>query len=132
MPAVADRTFSFRAPSALRERLDHAERTYADLVRDPEVAAHISRELEIRLLRRLRAFGMTPPNQGQTLRSLTEAFVDAVETAEHEAQLFEDMRAFDAADTDGPARRRAMQELYARGVAKEEAEDARARGRLLD
>ncbi len=130
MPAVADRTFSFRAPSALRERLDHAERTFADLVLDPQTAAHVSRQLETNLLRRMRADAGTTPNQGRTLRSLAEAFTDAVEAAEREAALIEDMRAFDAADTEGPARRRAMLELHATDLAEDER--AGTRGRLLD
>jgi hypothetical protein len=132
MPAVADRTFSFRAPSSLRARLDRAEAAYTVLTRDPAMADHVTRELEIRLLRRMRLDEGATPSQGRTLRHLAEAFVDAIEAAEREVAMFDELRAFDEADTEGPARRRAMLELYARGVAEEEAEDARARGRLLD
>lgn len=52
--ALADRTFSFRAPAQLAERLRIAEQAYGGLARDPATAASITRELEIELQRRLR------------------------------------------------------------------------------
>lgn len=105
--ALADRTFSFRAPAALADRLRDAERAYAQLALEPAVAAQISRELEIGLQRRLRRAAERSV-QGQVLRAVTEAFVEAVERAMGESEAVEELRAFDLDDRAGDAERRAL------------------------
>lgn len=111
--AIADRTFSFRAPSDLRERLAHAERAYAALAEDADTAGQITRELEIRLQRRLHGAGAGDANQGRILRAVVEAFIEATESAERDAALVEELRAFDAADRTGEGERRALRERSA-------------------
>lgn len=115
--APADRTYSFRAPAQLAERLRDAEHAYASLARDPQTAARISRELEIELIRGLRREPGQPVVQGRVLRAVTEAFVDAVERAVAEDELIEELRSFDRLDVDGDAERRAM--LRASSVARD-------------
>ncbi|CAN5490580.1 hypothetical protein BH20ACT19_BH20ACT19_05060 [soil metagenome] len=106
--ALADRTFSFRAPAQLAQRLGSAEQAYAELARDPAKAARISRELEIQLQRWLRREPGRAALLGRVPRALTEAFVTAVERATQEERLIEDLRAFDRSDTTGDAERRAL------------------------
>lgn len=105
--ALADRTYSFRAPAQLAERLRDAEDAYARLARDPRTAARISRQLEIELIRGLRKPGQAVV-QGRVLRAVTEAFVDAVERAIAEDELIAELRSFDRLDADGDAERRAL------------------------
>jgi len=105
---LADRTFSFRAPAQLAERLRLAEQAYGDLARDPATAARITRELETELLRRLHHDPEHAAVQGRVLRAVTEAFVGAVERAMEEDDVIEDLRAFDRLDTHGEAERRAL------------------------
>lgn len=107
--ALADRTFSFRAPADLSERVRRAEQVYAELADDPATAARISRDLEIELQRRLRREAERAPTQGWTLRALTEAFVTAVEAAADEERVAQELRAFDRLDAAGDAERRALQ-----------------------
>ncbi len=106
--ALADRTFSFRAPAQLAERLRTAEQAYGDLARDPATAARITRELELELQRRLRREPDRAAVQGRLLRAVTEAFVSAVERAMEEDELVADLRSFDRLDTQGDEERRAL------------------------
>lgn len=105
---VADRTFSFRAPDAFASRLRAAERAYTELSDDAALAAHIGRELDIGLQRRLRD-APERGGQGRILRAVAEAFVDATESAARGQVLAGDLRAFDAADREGATERRALQ-----------------------
>lgn len=113
--ALADRTFSFRAPAELAERLCDAERAYAELALDPAVAAQISRELEIELQRRLRRDPERDAVQGRVLRAVTEAFVGAVERAMGEQTAIDELRAFDRQDRGGDPERRALLDASALG-----------------
>ncbi len=106
--ALADRTYSFRAPAQFAERLLAAERAYRSLVRDPATAARITRELEIELQRGLRQGDERARVQGPLLRAVTGAFVTAVERAMGEELLVDELRAFDRADLDGDDERRAL------------------------
>ncbi|MEJ7894645.1 MAG: hypothetical protein WKF94_18590 [Solirubrobacteraceae bacterium] len=106
--ALADRTFSFRAPAQLAERLRDAERAYRQLARDPAAAARVTRDLEIELLRRLRREPDVAAVQGQVLRAVAEAFVGAIERAVDEPRQIDQLRAFDRLDMDGDAERRAL------------------------
>ncbi len=113
--AIVDRTFSFRAPAELAERLRGAERAYAELALDPAVAAHISRELEIELQRRLRRDPDRRAVQGRVLRAVIESFVGAVERAMSEQTAVDELRAFDRQDRGGEAERRALLDASALG-----------------
>jgi predicted DNA-binding protein len=106
--ALADHTYSFRAPRELADRLRAAEREYAALGSDPTMAAHITRELDIGLRRRLRETPARGRAQGRILREVVEAFVAATEAAAREQALGRELREFDAADKDGAAERDAL------------------------
>lgn len=106
--AVADHTYSFRAPAALAERLRSAERAYAELAADAPLAAHISRELEVELQRRLRRPDAGRGGQGRILRAVAEAFVSATEAASRDETLAGELREFDGADRAGGAERAAL------------------------
>ncbi len=106
--ALAGRTYSFRAPAQLAERLRVTEHAYQVLTRDPATATRITRELEIELQRRLRREGEHVAVQGRLLREVTDAFVTAVERAIDEERLIDELRAFDRADVAGPDERRAL------------------------
>lgn len=106
--ALADHTYSFRAPRDLADRLRAAERTYVALADDAALAAHISRELEIGLHRRLRAAAPRGRGQGSILRDVIEAFVAATEEAAREEAIADELREFDAADAGGDAERAAL------------------------
>jgi len=106
--ALADHTFSFRAPAELAERLKAAERTYVELAADARLAVHVSRELEIELQRRLRLTPTRRSSQGGMLRAVIEAFVTATEAASRDETLAEELRAFDADDRAGAAERAAL------------------------
>lgn len=106
--ALADHTFSFRAPAELAKRLRAAEQSYVELAADARLAAHISRELEIELQRRLRLTPKRRSSQGGMLRAVVEAFVTATEAASREEALAEELRAFDADDRAGDAEREAL------------------------
>lgn len=106
--ALADRTFSFRAPAQFAERLRSAEQAYGVLARDPVAAARVTHDLEIALLRQLRRAPGAAAVQGQVLRAATEAFVGAVERAADEQRQIEELRAFDRLDVDGDAERDAL------------------------
>lgn len=116
--AIVDRTYSFRAPAELAERLRVSQRAYRILARDPATATRITRELEIEMQRRLRADGERPAVQGQVLRAFTDAFVTAVERAMDEALLIDELRAFDREDAAGHEERRAL--LWASGLGRDD------------
>lgn len=102
--ALADRTFSFRAPAQFAERLRNAEQAYGKLACDPVAAARVTRYLEIAL----RCAPDEAAVQGRVLRAVTEAFVGAVERAADEQRQIEELRAFDRLDVDGDAERDAL------------------------
>ncbi len=106
--ALADHTYSFRAPADLADRLRAAEQTYAELSADAAVAADITRELEIALQRRLRHPNDRGAGPGRILRAVAEAFVAATESASRDRELAAELREFDAADHAGDAERAAL------------------------
>lgn len=105
--ALAHRTYSFRAPTGLDDRLATARHTYAELAAEPGMATHISRELELGLQRRL-LDTPEPTRPSWLLRAISEAFVDAVERAAGEAAAIAELRSFDDADRAGVAERGAL------------------------
>lgn len=106
--ALADRTFSFRAPAQFAQRLPSAARAYQALAADPATATRISRELDIELQRQLRHEDEPAAVQGPLLRAITAAFVTAVERAIDEERLIDELGAFDRADVAGQVERRAL------------------------
>ena len=111
---VADRTYSFRGPSSLGERLSAAQRDYARLSRDPELAHHISRELEVALLAQFREDGEA--THGAFIRSVVSAFVGAVEAAVADDRIGPELVEFDRADTAGTVERAAFLGASAAGA----------------
>lgn len=103
--AGADRIYSFRAPSSLGERVLAAERQHARLALDPQLARHISREVEIALLRQSRVESGSP---GAIMRSVVEAFVSAVERAVEDERVGPALGEFDRADVSGSGERAAF------------------------
>lgn len=116
--AVADKTYSFRAPSELSDRLREARAALPEIFASVERGDHFSHEFEVALLRRLRRL---PDSRNQTefVRAITEAFVSTVERVAREEEMMAQMRAFDREDTEGPAWRRGALRLVAQRIADE-------------
>lgn len=104
--ATADRTYSFRAPSNLGDRVLAAQRQHARLVLEPGLARHISREVEIALLRQSR--DTATGSHGAIMRSVVEAFVCAVERAVEDERVGPELNEFDHADVAGREERAAF------------------------
>lgn len=100
--AVADRTYSFRAPSELADRIRAARMALPEIFSSTELGNHFTHEFEIAVLRRMRRL---PETRGQTefVRAITDAFVSTVERVQREEEMMEQMRAFDREDLEGPA-----------------------------
>lgn len=113
--AVADKTYSFRAPSDLGERMRVVREALPAILSDRAESSHFTREFEVALLRRLRRL---PASSGQAgfARAVTEALVVTAERSMREPELMEQMRAFDREDTEGDAWRRGALVAWARGA----------------
>jgi hypothetical protein len=99
--AIAQKTYSFRAPSEFADRMREARAGLQDILASPD-ADHFSHELEIALVRRLRDLPETP-GQAEFARAVTEALVATVERVQREPELMEQMRAFNREDVEGDA-----------------------------
>jgi hypothetical protein len=106
--ARTDQTYSFRAPVELAQRLHAAQRAYVELGAHAPLAAHITREMEVELQRRLRRPPGGRGGRGRILRDVAEAFVAATESARGDEALAEELRAFDGEDRAGHAERAAL------------------------
>jgi hypothetical protein len=113
--AVADKTYSFRAPSEFSERLRQARDGFDIVTHDAELSAHLGNEFELALLRRLRKLGDGLPD-GVFVRAIVEAFVSAAERVSWEQEHMEEFAAFDREDTEGDAWRRGALLAWARGA----------------
>jgi hypothetical protein len=102
--AVAQKTYSFRAPSEFADRMRAARAGLQEILASAD-ADHFSHELEIALIRRLRDLPETP-GQAEFARAVTEALVATVERVQREPELMEQMRAFNREDAEGDAWRR--------------------------
>jgi len=116
--AVADRTYSFRAPSEFSERLRHARDGFDAVTHDAELSAHLGNEFELALLRRLRKLGKNVPD-GVFVRAIVEAFVGAAERVRWEQEHMDEFAAFDRQDTEGDAWRRGALRLAGSRIAAE-------------
>jgi hypothetical protein len=116
--AIAAKTYSFRAPSDLSERLRRAQDDFRSITRDTELSAHFVNEFELALLRRLRRLG-DDITDGVFTRAITEAFVSAIERVGREQEHMEAFAAFEREDADGDAWRRGALKLYGRRIADE-------------
>jgi hypothetical protein len=103
--AVADRTYSFRAPHDFADRMRDARTALPKIFSSGEETDHFTREFEILVLRRMRGLPDTP-GQAEFARAIAEAFVSTVERVQREPELMEQMRAFDREDIEGDAWRR--------------------------
>lgn len=103
--AVADRTYSFRAPGDFGERMREARAALPTIFSSGKETNHFTREFEIAVLRRLRGLPETR-GQAEFARAIAEAFVSTVERVQREPKLMEQMRAFDREDVEGDAWRR--------------------------
>jgi len=115
---VAAKTYSFRAPSDLSERLRRAQEGFRAITRDSELSAHFGNEFELALLRRLRRLS-GDITDGLFTRAITEAFVSAIERVNREQEDMEAFAAFKRADVEGDAWRRGALELYGKSIAEE-------------
>jgi hypothetical protein len=98
--AVADKTFSFRAPSELSERLQHAREGFDSVTHSTELSAHLGNEFELALLRRIRKLGESVPD-GVFVRAIVEAFVSASERVQWEEKHMDEFAAFNLEDAEG-------------------------------
>lgn len=117
--AVADRTYSFRAPSELSNRLKLARESFGAATHDAELSAHLGNEFELALLRRLRELA-PDATDGVLVRAIVEAFVAATDRVRREEELMAEFEAFDRDDVDGYAWRRAALRLTGERIAAEE------------
>jgi hypothetical protein len=116
--AVADKTYSFRAPSDLAKRMRDARAALPTLLTTPEESDHFGWEFELALMRRLRHL---PETSGQAAfaRAVIEVLVETTERIQREPELMEQMRAFDREDTEGEEWRRGALRLTAERIATE-------------
>jgi hypothetical protein len=116
--AVADKTYSFRAPSELADRIRAARTALPEIFSSTERGDHFTHEFEIAVLRRLRRL---PETRGQTefVRAITDAFVSTVERVQREEEIMEQMCAFDREDVEGPAWRAGAMRLFGERIAVE-------------
>jgi hypothetical protein len=112
--AVADRTYSFRAPSDFAERMREARAALPKVFSSGEETDHFTREFEVAVLRRMRGLPDTP-GQAEFARAIAEAFVSTIERVQREPELMEQMRTFDREDGEGDAWRRGALLARARG-----------------
>jgi hypothetical protein len=117
--AVAAKTYSFRAPGDLSERLHRAQDDFRAITRDTELSAHFGNEFELALLRRLRKLG-DDITDGVFARAITEAFVSAIERVRFEEEHMEAFAEFKREDVEGDAWRRGALKLLAKHIAEEE------------
>ena len=120
---TVQKIYSFRAPSALSERLQRAQEEFRSITRDTELAAHFGNEFELALLRRLRRLG-GEVTDGVFARAITEAFVSASERVSREQDLMDAFAEFKREDVEGDAWRRGALKLYGQRIAEEESEEA--------
>jgi hypothetical protein len=117
--AVAAKTYSFRAPTDLSDRLRRAQDEFRAITRDTELSAHFGNEFELALLRRLRRLG-DDITDGVFTRAITEAFVSAIERIGREQEQMEEFAAFNREDVEGEAWRQGALKLYGQRIAAEE------------
>lgn len=117
--AVADKTYSFRAPRALSDRLKLARESFGAATHDSELSAHLGNEFELALLRRLRKLA-PDTTDGVLVRAIVEAFVAATHRVRREEELMAEFEAFDQEDAEGPAWRRAALRLTGERIAAED------------
>lgn len=116
--AVADKTFSFRAPSELADRICAARAALPEIFSTAQLGDHFTHEFEIAVLRRLRRLPETR-GQAEFVRAITEAFVATVERVQREEDTLEQMRAFAREDVEGRAWRKGAMRLTAERIAAE-------------
>jgi hypothetical protein len=111
--AVAQKTYSFRAPSEFADRMRAARSAIPAILADRAESGHFQREFEVALLRRLRRLPETA-GQAEFARAVTEALVATTERIQREPELMEQMRAFDRDDVEGDAWRAGATRAWAR------------------
>jgi hypothetical protein len=117
--AVADKIYSFRAPSEFSERLKKARASFNAATHDTELSAHLGNEFELALIRRLRTLA-PDTTDGMLVRAIVEAFVAATDRVHREEELMAEFEAFDRDDVEGDAWRRAALRLTGERIAAEE------------
>jgi hypothetical protein len=116
--AVADKTYSFRAPSDFAKRMHNARAALPTLLTTREESDHFGWEFELALMRRLRRLPETS-GQAEFARAVTEALVETTERIQREPELMEQMRAFDREDTEGEEWRLGAMRSVAKRIAAE-------------
>ena len=111
--AVAQKTYSFRAPSEFADRMRAARSAIPAILADRSESGHFQREFEVALLRRLRRLPETA-GQAEFARAVTEALVATIERIQREPELMKQMRAFDRDDVEGDAWRAGATRAWAR------------------
>ncbi|HZV74733.1 MAG TPA: hypothetical protein VFF79_13545 [Conexibacter sp.] len=117
--AAAAKTYSFRAPGDLGDRLHRAQDDFRSIMRDRELAAHFGNEFDLALLRRLQQLGQGIAD-GVFTRAIAEAFVGAIERVRWEQEHMEEFAAFDREDVEGDAWRNGALKLFASGIPEDE------------
>lgn len=102
--ATAERTYSFRAPEELGQRLATARKSFDQLAQaDPETSAWLSRELEMGLARKLAAAPDVTRDQSAFLRTAAELLVSVTEKVAQGIELGERYAAARAEDVEATA-----------------------------
>ncbi|MHB1999077.1 MAG: hypothetical protein ACYCSI_02640 [Solirubrobacteraceae bacterium] len=115
---VADKTYSFRAPTELADRIRAARVALPEIFSSVPRGDHFTHELEIAVLRRLRRLPETR-SQMEFVRAITEAFVSTVERVQREERMIEEMRTFDREDVEGASWREGALLLVAERIEAE-------------
>jgi len=94
--ALAERTYSFRAPIEFGERLARTRKDFVAIARDPTLSVDFGRELPLTLLRRFEKLDQDVPD-GVLARTLLDAFMSATERVRSERARMTELAAVDRA-----------------------------------
>ena len=118
----ADRTYSFRAPAELQERLAAARAAFTELAeRAPDADQWLARELEMALARRLREAPAVARDQSAFIRAAVELLVGVTEKVALGLDLAERYSAARADDAEAEAFHRGAAEAAAATWRRDEA-----------
>ncbi len=104
--ATTERTYSFRAPPDLAERVSAARELLATSGTDEGCHEEVARELELALARRMRGAPALARDQSAFMRTAVELLVGASEKVAADRALAERYADWDAEDNEGASVRR--------------------------
>lgn len=105
--AATQRTYSFKAPPGLADRLTHAREALGKLASQaPDVETWTAREVEMGLARLRRDAPDLAADSAAFMRAAVELVVNVVEKVTAGLGVEDDLRAWDGEDTEGEGFRR--------------------------